>query len=86
MATNKEKTESTGTTDPKEATVTLSVNELQALIATEVTRAVAAIPKATVAAPLTKEDLKGLIDIHGRTYQSTAKLRTAVGGTVVKED
>lgn len=76
--TNKEETVNTV---PESITVTKT--ELAELVAAEVAKALAGQPKS---APVTKEDLAGLIDPHGRNYKSTAKLRTAKGGQVIREN
>lgn len=85
MAKETKQTE-TGTekqeTKPQE-TITVTRDELTSLISAEVAKALAA--NAAADKPVTKQDLANLIDPHGRNYVSTARLRTAKGGTVIKE-
>lgn len=69
-------------TEPQE-TITITREELTSLISTEVAKALAA--NAAADKPVTKQDLANLIDPHGRNYVSTARLRTAKGGTTIKE-
>lgn len=80
MAKETKQTETS--TEPQE-TITITREELTSLISTEVAKALAA--NAAADKPVTKQDLANLIDPHGRNYVSTARLRTAKGGTVIKE-
>lgn len=84
MATKKtdgtEVTEETNAAAEVKPTITITVDDLKALIAAEVSKAV------KKAEAVTKEDLKGLIDPLGRNYKSTAVVKVAKGGKVVKQD
>ena len=80
MAKETKQTETS--TEPQE-TITITRDELTSLISTEVAKALAA--NAAADKPVTKQDLANLIDPHGRNYVSTARLRTAKGGTTIKE-
>lgn len=68
--------------EPQEM-ITITKEELTSLVSAEVAKALAA--HAVTDKPVTKQDLANLIDPHGRNYVSTARLRTAKGGTVIKE-
>lgn len=76
-------TKQTETNTETQETITITRDELTSLISAEVAKALAA--DAAADKPVTKQDLANLIDPHGRNYVSTARLRTAKGGTVIKE-
>lgn len=76
-------TKQTETNTETQETITITRDELTSLISAEVAKALAA--NAAADRPVTKQDLANLIDPHGRNYVSTARLRTAKGGTIIKE-
>ena len=76
-------TKQTETSTETQETITVTRDELTSLISAEVAKALAA--NAAADKPVTKQDLANLIDPHGRNYVSTARLRTAKGGTTIKE-
>ena len=83
MAKETKQTEQTETSTETRETITITRDELASLISAEVAKALAA--SAAADKPVTKQDLANLIDPHGRNYVSTARLRTAKGGTTIKE-
>ena len=76
-------TKQTETNTETQETITITRDELTSLVSAEVAKALAA--SAAADKPVTKQDLANLIDPHGRNYVSTARLRTAKGGTIIKE-